>query len=282
MARWLPVLLVLLAACSSKKKKQQENVGSGSPTVVASGSAPTPELAAQWNVIVTDGVCSANEHGNCPPDTPCDPPTPRAIECPAGVTDGLVVVGQLADGSCATATGQKTPCPLPAGEALPPLAWAVTAQPDGTCRATWMSPATGAKSLTIKCPIADANVVIKRANKDAPCSVEHAGKKTDVPCPAEPKTLTAAQLRDAKDLPADQRVRIQGFHVASVDASTAGKTTTYILGAADAKGDAKNAVRCLSKLAFIEIPDGEAVIVEGVPKKTPEGMQLVECQAWSP
>ena len=282
MARWLPVLLILVG-CSSKKKTDDKPAGSGSATAVASGSAAQQNFAAQWNVIVTEGVCSANEHGNCPPDTPCDPPTPRAIECPTGVTDGLVVVGQLADGSCVIATtNQKTPCPLPKGEALPPLAWAVTAQPDGTCRATWTSPATGTKSLTIKCPIADANVVIKRANKDAPCSVEHAGKKTDVPCPAEPKTLTAAQLRDAKDLAADQRVRIQGFHVASLDASTAGKATTFILGAADAKGDAKNAVRCMSKLAFIEIPDGEAVIVEGVPKKTPDGMQLVDCQAWSP
>ena len=275
-------MLVILLACSKKKPGDPQATGSGTGTAAA---AQTPvavsELVAQWNVIVTEAGCSANVHGDCPPNEPCDPPPPRAIECPAGVTEGSVVVGQRADKTCVVvSTSQPTPCPLPAGEALPPKAWAVTTQPDGTCRASWSSPATGARSVTIRCPVADANVVIERGAST--CTVKHAGKMLDVPCPAEPKQTTAAELRATKTHAADQRVRVQGFHIAALDASRAGKATTYILGAADAKGDTKQAIRCTSKLAFIDIPDGAPVIVEGFPKTTADGVELTECQAWVP
>jgi hypothetical protein len=285
-SRWLLVLLlVVVAACSKKKSSESQATGSaGTGTAaVAPTTGPATGLVSQWNVVVTEAGCSANIHGDCPPNEPCDPPPPRAIECPAGVPEGNVVVGQREDGACVIAnTNQPTPCPLPAGQALPPRRWAVTAQPDGTCRASWSSPATGAHAVTIRCPVPDANVVIERRGNDGPCSVAHGGKTLEVPCPAEPKSMTAADLRAAKDLPADQRVRVQGFHVASVDASVGGKATTFILGAADAKADAKQAIRCTSKLAFIEIPDAAPVIVEGFPKRTPDGVQLTECQAWVP
>src|SRR5688500_4495409 len=122
MARWLPVALLTLVACSSKKDKDSP---APAPTPGTASAAPAQAFTAQWNVIVAgDGLCSANEHGNCPPDQPCDPAAPRAIECPPGAADGLVTVGQIADGTCVVAaTNQKPPCPLAKGEALPPLSW---------------------------------------------------------------------------------------------------------------------------------------------------------------
>ena len=280
----LVLLPIALLACSKKKTGDAQPAGSGTGSAAAAAvTGPATGLVAQWNVIVTEAGCSANVHGDCPPNEPCDPPPPRAIECPAGATEGSLIVGQREDKTCViVATNQPTPCPLPAGEALPPRSWAVTVQPDGTCRASWSSPATGAKAVTIRCPVADANVVIQRGATASACTVAHAGKTLDVPCPAEPRQTTAAELRATKTLAADQRVRVQGFHVASLDASLAGKTTTYILGAADAKGDKKEAIRCTSKLAFIEIPDAAPVIVEGFPKRTPDGVELTECQAWVP
>src|SRR5690349_24569934 len=110
--RWLPILvLVLVVGC--KKKKTEATPGSAS-SAVASGSAPEAKYAAEWNVTAVAGVCSATEHGSCPPDKECEPPPPRAIECPAGLVDGATKVVQLQanDKSCAVIPGEaKTPCP---------------------------------------------------------------------------------------------------------------------------------------------------------------------------
>jgi hypothetical protein len=293
MVRYWVLALILATTACSKKKTPPETTASGSGTAIAgsgSGAGSNVKYAAEWNVNAVAGVCSATEHGNCPPDTECDAPAARAIECPAGLVDGLAKVVELDDKSCAVVPGNaKTPCPLPKGESLPPLAWAVTAAPDGTCVASWTSPGTGTKSLTIKCPIADvASMTIKRAKADAPCSAEHAGKSTPVPCPAEPKEFTVAALRDAlaKDAKpfADERVRVKGFYVKSMVAQQAkGNTTTYMLGAADAKGDTKNAIKCTSTTSLGEAADGDEVIVEGLAKKgTNNELSLVFCQATKP
>ncbi|MDQ3334639.1 MAG: hypothetical protein M4D80_05730 [Myxococcota bacterium] len=295
MARYWVLAIIVAAAACSKKKTSNEASGSatGSGSAVAgsgSGAGSNVKYAAEWNVSAVAGVCSATEHGNCPPDKECEAPAARAIECPAGLVDGNAKVGQLEDNSCVTIPGNaKTACPLPKGEALPTLTWAVTAAPDGTCVASWTSPATGTKSLTIKCPLSDVtSMTIKRAKADAPCSVEHAGKATAVPCPAEPKDFTVASLREAiaKDAKpfAEERVRVKGFYVKSMVAQQAsGKATTYILGAADAKGDMKNAIKCTSTAALGEAADGEEVIVEGLAKKgTNNELSLVECQATKP
>ena len=285
---WVLAIIMATSACS-KKKKPEPTAASGS-AMVASGAGSSATYAAEWNVSAVAGVCSATEHGSCPPDTECEAPAARAIECPAGLTDGVAKVVQLEDKSCAVVPGNaKTPCPLPKGEALPALAWAVTAAPDGTCVASWTSPATGTKSLTIKCPLADvASMTIKRPAADAPCTVEHAGKSTPVPCPAEPKDFTVAALREAlaKDAKpfADERVRVKGFYVKSMVAQQAsGKATTYMLGVADAKGDTKNAIKCTSTAALGEAADGDEVIVEGLAKKgTNNELSLLACQATKP
>jgi hypothetical protein len=294
MARYWVFALVLVAAGCSKKKTAKDTPGSASGTAAVTGSgsagSAAAKYAAEWNVVAAGGVCSATEHGSCPPDTECEPPPARAIECPANLVDGTAHVVQLEDKSCAVVPGNaKTPCPLPKGEALPTLTWAVTAAPDGTCVASWTSPATGTKSLTIKCPIADvASMTIKRPKADAPCAVENAGKSTTVPCPAEPKDFTVAALREAiaKDAKpfADVRVRVKGFYVKSMVAQLAtGKTTTYILGVADTKGDAKTALKCTSTVVLGEAGDGDEVIVEGLAKKgTNNELSLLECQATKP
>jgi len=276
---WVVVILALAAGACSKKKTANETPGSASG---GSGSATAPAVA---------GMCSATEHGTCPPDKECEAPPARAIECPAGLVDGTAKVVQLADNSCAVIPGDaKTPCPLPKGEALPTLTWAVTAALDGTCVASWTSPATGTKSLAIKCPIANAtSVTIKRAKADAPCTAEAAGKSVPFPCPAEPKDFTVAALREAvtKDAKpfADERVRVKGFYVKSMVAQKAsGKTTTYIIGVADAKkGDPKTALACTSTSVRGEAADGDDVIVEGLAKKgTNNELSLTECQATKP
>jgi hypothetical protein len=286
-------LLVVLAACSKKASKE----AGGSAAAPGSGSAPaiTASIAGEWNVYSTNGMCSANDLQPCPPDVECQPPPPRQIECPAGLGEGTNVrVVELSDKTCAVAPagctagsclGPRTPCPLPRGEALPSLRWTVTTQPDGTCTASSFSPSTGTSSLTIKCPAAEVpNLVIRRPRADAPCVIE--GKSQEVPCPAEPKQSTVAALRDAlaKDAAAfkDHRVRIQGHHVASLASSApSGKHTIYTLGAADTKGSPAP-IRCTSRLPHIEVADGDAVIVEGLAKKTTDGIELAECRAWVP
>jgi hypothetical protein len=284
-----------LIGCSKKKPSSSETPGSASGAVGSAGSGSTgsaaTKYAAEWNVSAVAGVCSATEHGTCPPDTECDAPAARAIECPAGLADGNAKVVQLADGSCAVMPGDaKTPCPLPKGEGLPTLAWAVTAAPDGTCVASWTSPALGTKSLTIKCPVADVpSMMIKRAKADAPCIADAGGKPLEVPCPAEPQDFTVAALRDAitKDAKpfADARVRVKGFYVKSLVAQQAtGKATTFMLGVADTKGgDPKTALKCTSTTALGEAADGDEVIVEGIAKKgTNNELSLLQCQATKP
>jgi hypothetical protein len=282
--RWLPVLILIVAFGCKKKQQEAPTAASGS-----AGSAPEAKYAAEWNVTAVAGVCSATEHGSCPPDKECEPPPPRAIECPAGLVDGATKVVQLEDKSCAVIPGNaKTPCPLAAGESLPPLSWAVTPAPDGTCIASWTSPGTGTKSVTIACPVADEPTTITRAKADAPCIAE--GKET--PCPAEPEETTVAKLREtlapfrprvANDAVAG-RVRIKGYYVKSMVAQQAsGKTTTYMFGVADPKGDAKTAIKCTSIVPLGEAADGDEVIVEGAPKKgTNNEVSLLQCQATKP
>lgn len=286
-----------LIGCSKKKTSSTETPGSASGAVGANGASGAAggsagvKYAAEWNVSAVAGTCSATEHGACPPDTECEAPPARAIECPSNLVDGNAKVVQLADGSCGVIPGNApTPCPLPKGEALPTLRWAVTAAPDGTCIASWTNPATGAKSLTIKCPIPDVSAMtIKRAKPDAPCTAEAGNASVEVPCPAEPADYTVAALREAigKDAKpfADARVRVKGFYVKSLVAQQAtGKNTTYILGVADAKGgDPKTALKCTSIAALGEAADGDEVIVEGLAKKgTNNELALLQCQATKP
>lgn len=69
-----------------------------------------------------DGGCHAEEpEGTCPPGVDCNPPTPRKVACPPGVTDTEEKrVALLEDKTCAIApegcnspscVGDKTPCP---------------------------------------------------------------------------------------------------------------------------------------------------------------------------
>jgi hypothetical protein len=69
-----------------------------------------------------DGGCHAEEpEGTCPPGVDCNPPVPRKVACPPGVSDTVEVrVALLEDKSCAiapegcntpTCVGAKTACP---------------------------------------------------------------------------------------------------------------------------------------------------------------------------
>jgi hypothetical protein len=64
---------------------------------------------------------------------------------------------------------------------------------------------------------------------------------------------------------------------------SSGKTTTYMLGVAETKGDAKTAINCTSIAPLGEAADGDDVIVEGAPKKgTNNEVSLLQCQASKP
>ncbi len=295
------LLMSAAALTACKKPAPKETAGSGSAP--GSGSAVAPVAAAfanEWNVYAHNDRCVANQHHQCPPDVACDPPPPREVECPPAAAEGASVrVVELADRTCGVApadcqstacVGAKTACPLPAGEALAPLVWAVTAMADGTCTATWSTVSAGTKSATIKCPAAGvATMYIQRADRTAPCFAEpKPALKIEVPCPVEPKQITVAQLREAfaKDKPSvlDQRVRITGFAVGAMSGSTiSNKVTTYSVGASDAKDDPKVAIKCFSPTKPPEVASGDPIMIEGTVKgTTPEDLVLVDCTADRP
>jgi hypothetical protein len=97
-----PVILTV-AACSSGKDK------------------PNPAPSPSWQVRMANMKCHAHETGP-------NPPAPRAIQCPPGMTGNLVMtVAQLAPDKCAVlppgctqpaCAKPATPCPLPAGQKL--------------------------------------------------------------------------------------------------------------------------------------------------------------------
>ncbi|MDQ3365495.1 MAG: hypothetical protein M3680_08710 [Myxococcota bacterium] len=296
--RSLVLPFVLLVAGCSKKQPSHEaagsGAGSGSAAVVTQPSSAA--FVAEWNVNESNGACLASKHEGCPPDVACDPPAPRAIACPAGTLPGSNArVVELADRTCAVAPidckggpclGAKTACPLPQGEVLPPLAWAVTPMADGSCRASSSTPGAATAYVTIKCP--GTATFIRRADAAGPCVAEQEGKPAgEVPCPVEPKQYTVAALREAfaKDRASvhEQRVRISGFNVfANAGTIVAGKTTTYSVGASDAK-DGKLAIKCFSAVAPPELGGGDPVLLEGVVKgSAPADLVLTECVATLP
>jgi hypothetical protein len=91
---------------------------------------PGPRFARQWDVRrVAPGKCQAAEPFDCPPEVKCNPPEPRAVECPPGTSGKTVIrVAELPDTTCgivpkgcvtAACVKLKTACPLPVGQTLP-------------------------------------------------------------------------------------------------------------------------------------------------------------------
>lgn len=127
-----PLILSLVTGCSKKEEHRTNNPPPPPPRApdpTANPPVPT-KFAAVWDVRRVDtGICEAETPVDCPPNTKCNPPAPRAVECPAGtsgrtvirvaerVTGGCVIVPKgCEDSTCATL---EAPCPLPPGERLP-------------------------------------------------------------------------------------------------------------------------------------------------------------------
>jgi hypothetical protein len=104
--------------------------GNSEPTETRNPPPPAPKFKGAWDVRrAPAGGCLAEDANPCAPDTKCNPPPPRAIECPPG-TSGRTVIRVvelpahtcgIAPAGCADPTCVKlaTPCPLPHGQRFP-------------------------------------------------------------------------------------------------------------------------------------------------------------------
>ena len=105
------------------------------------GNPPPPEFPGmKWSVRMVNMKCLASEQGP-------NPPPPRAIECPPGMSgSNTLIVGELSPSECGivpqgctdnTCVKIRTPCPLPPGkQVVTKLAnvWMIEKK-DGKCHA---------------------------------------------------------------------------------------------------------------------------------------------------
>lgn len=86
------------------------------------GKSLPKKLGAMMEVEMRDGECHLEEHNpDCPPNVDCNPPAPKRVSCPPGITeDKNIMIAILVDGSCAVVpegcetqdcVGAKTDCP---------------------------------------------------------------------------------------------------------------------------------------------------------------------------
>jgi hypothetical protein len=115
-----------------------------------------------WSVFARDGACEASSiEQPCPKGALCNPPPPRQIECPAGITEPeRVKVVQRPDATCAivpdgcvelACATQPTACPLPFGAPRKFRAIWTVARHDADCRACKTEPC-GEDARAIQCP----------------------------------------------------------------------------------------------------------------------------------
>ncbi|MDB4961237.1 MAG: hypothetical protein JWP01_1236 [Myxococcales bacterium] len=73
------------------------------PCPLPAGQPLVQPIVYVWHIEKRGADCHAEEEDTeCPPGKDCNPPMPRKVECPPGVTeDKMVDITQLADGSCA-------------------------------------------------------------------------------------------------------------------------------------------------------------------------------------
>ena len=85
-----PLILSLAAGCSSKDKPQDHG---NPPAPDADRTPPNPppptkeKIVTEWTVRrVGPGECQAETVVECDPGEKCNPPPPRASECPPGTS----------------------------------------------------------------------------------------------------------------------------------------------------------------------------------------------------
>ena len=86
------------------------------------GKSLPKKLGAMMEIELRDGVCHIEEHNpDCPPNVDCNPPAPRRVRCPPGITEErTMTIALLVDGNCAVVpqgcetqdcVGARTECP---------------------------------------------------------------------------------------------------------------------------------------------------------------------------
>ncbi len=94
------------------------------PCPLPPGQKVVHKIAFAWHIEKRGETCHVEEEDHdCPPGVDCNPPRPRMIPCPPGITENKdVYVTQLVDGTCAVVpegckdiacVTDKTPCPPP-------------------------------------------------------------------------------------------------------------------------------------------------------------------------
>jgi len=92
------------------------------PCPLPPGQRLVPRIVFAWKIEKRGEGCHAEEEDHdCPPGVDCNPPKPRMVPCPPGITEEIDVnITQLADGTCAVVPDgctkvdcvtDKTPCP---------------------------------------------------------------------------------------------------------------------------------------------------------------------------
>jgi hypothetical protein len=75
-----------------------------SPCPLPKGQQATQKLAVVWTIEKLGDECHAEEgegHDACPPGIDCNPPQPRIVQCPPGVTEERELrIAELLDGTC--------------------------------------------------------------------------------------------------------------------------------------------------------------------------------------
>lgn len=86
------------------------------------GKTIPKKLGATMEIELRDGTCHVEEHNpDCPPNVDCNPPAPKRVACPPGITEeSNVFIALLVDGNCAVVpdgcetqdcVGPRTECP---------------------------------------------------------------------------------------------------------------------------------------------------------------------------
>jgi hypothetical protein len=96
------------------------------PCPLPAGQQAVQKLAVVWTIEKRGDDCHAEEgegHDECPPGVDCNPPQPRIVKCPLGVTDTQALrIAELVDATCVIVpegcenTGcatQRIACPVP-------------------------------------------------------------------------------------------------------------------------------------------------------------------------
>jgi hypothetical protein len=89
---------------------------------LAAGKALPKKLGAIMRIEMRDGECHVEEDNpDCPPNVDCNPPAPKKVTCPPGITEEKTIgVALMYDGNCAVVpegcttldcVGARTECP---------------------------------------------------------------------------------------------------------------------------------------------------------------------------